>query len=480
MTQYIVKTKYGLIQGKSGKTSGNILFLGVPFAKPPVDNLRYRPPQEPDYWAGVKNCSTYAPACVQQMRPGEDFPISEDCLYLNIYKPNVSEGTYLPVMFWIHGGAFRGGRTSDPEFNGEALAKKGVIVVTAAYRLSALGFFSTEELEAKTGGTYNLGLLDQLAALRWVMENIRAFGGDSQRITVFGQSAGGISTRMHLVSPLSRGLFTRAIIQSGGGLNEADLVRPKQEFQSLCQKCLDTLGWNTSELFSQPASVLVSKLELAAKEVLQGKELALFQPFVDHCVLPDVPGICIRNGDYAQIPIICGTVSGDAWMFSRKVQDRIPQGKRDAYMRGFALSPSQAWGQLQVNTGRPSIYTYYMDRKQPPKSDGLSINHVRFGSDTPHTSEIAYIFGTLDTRSAAYQPYDKYLSELMMSYWTNFAAYGDPNGSGLPLWPIYARDTYASMHFGQDKIGVEKLIQGQEEKHVIAYTIDHPGMLCSF
>lgn len=474
MNNCIVKTQYGLIQGVAGEREGIFVYRGVPFAKAPVGKLRFCPPQEPDEWSGVRQCFRYAPASVQCRRPEDDFEISEDSLYLNVFTSAKSAGEKLPVFVWLHGGAYKAGRTSDPEFNGEALAQKGAVVVTAAYRLGALGFFSTAQLEEKTRGAYNLGLLDQRAALKWVQDNIEAFGGDPERVVLFGQSAGGMSTRMQVVSPLSRGLFSRAVIHSGGGLNEADLVRPKEEFQSLCQTCLDRLGWSLEDILTIDAEELVVKLEQVARDVLEGKEMALFQPFIDRCVLHDVPGNSILRGEYADIPIICGTVLGDSGMFHRKVREKIPN---DNYRRGFALSPGHAWGKLQVQTGRTPIYTYFMDREQPLRSN---VDKNRYGWETPHSADIAYVFGTLAARQQSYTDYDYNLSNVMMAYWLNFAKTGDPNGEGLPIWPKYEKDTPCAMHFGQDRICAENVVQTPEEQYVIDYTIENPGMLCEF
>jgi para-nitrobenzyl esterase len=470
-------TQYGPVRGVAGTREGNACFLGIPFAKAPVGALRFCPPQEPEVWTEVRECDTFAPGCVQGFRPGESFPISEDCLYLNVFTPAKQQAEKLPVLVWIYGGAFKGGRTADPEFNGEAMAAKGAVVVTVSYRCGALGFFTTAELEERIGSAYNVGLLDQLMALKWVHHNISAFGGDPERVMIYGQSAGGMSVRMQLVSPLSKGLFSRAVVESGGGLNEGDLVRPKEEFQQLCQKCLDQLGWTVEDLFSRNGVEVNTQLEAIARQVLEGKELALFQPFQDGYTLPDVPGKLIWKGAYPEIPVICGTVAGDAWMFTRKVRGELTDPK---YFRGFALSPGQAWGRRQLQLGRAPIYTYYMDRTQPRKErNDYQHGAPPFGADTPHSSEIAYVFGTLDVRSLPYTEYDATMSETMMSYWLNFAKTGDPNGAGLPEWPAYQGEEPLTMHFGNEAICAEPVVQNPEEERAIAYTLAHPGMLSS-
>ena len=469
-----VKTAYGIVEGISGRLPGNTVFRGIPFALPPVGGLRYMPPQEPKGWEGVLRCDSFSKACIQERWSGGSDGMSEDCLTLNIYTPADSGQESLPVLLWIYGGAFRGGDASDPEFDGEALAAKGAVVVTINYRCSALGFFSTKELEERTGFAGNLGIMDQIAALKWVQKNIAAFGGDPHRVTIFGQSAGGISVRMLLVSQIVKGLFHRAIVESGGGLNEADLVRPKEEFQDLCQKCMDALGWDVEDLFSRDAHEVNRALEDAARTQLEGRELALFQPFVDNLTLLDVPGKCIARGESADVPVICGTVAGDSWMFSRKVREQVSD---DACYRGFSFVSSQSWGRRQLELGRMPIYAYYMDRKQPPRELNFRRGVPPYGASTPHCSEIAYVFGTLSARNLPYVELDYQISAQMQDYWLNFAATGDPNGSGLPRWPQFTEESRLTLHIGDKGISAENVIQNVLEERVVTYTMEHPGML---
>ena len=468
------QTIYGRAEGITGKDAAVTVFRGIPYAKPPVGVLRLRPPVEPEAWEGTRRFDTFSKACIQSVWPGAGpMETAEDCLALNLYTPAASEHERLPVLFWIYGGAFRGGNGADLEFDGEALAAKGAVVVTINYRCTALGFFSTKELEAREGAGGNLGLLDQIAALRWVQKNIAAFGGDPERVTIFGQSAGGISVRMLLTSPLAKGLFSRAIVQSGGGLNEADPVRTKEEFQALCRQCLDTLGWTVEDLLEREADEVREKLETAAREVLAGREVALFQPFLDGVSLTEVPGKAIARGAYADVPVICGTVAGDSWMFSRKVREQV---KDPACFRGFSLSPSQSWGRRQLELGRAPIYTYYLDRRQPPRDMHFRRGAPPFGEFAPHSTEIAYVFGTLAVRKQAHEPLDYALSEQMQQYWVNFAAAGDPNGLGLPAWPLFT-ETRQTLHIGDDGIAAENAVQNDAEDRVITYTMEHPGLL---
>jgi carboxylesterase type B len=203
------------------------------------------------------------------LHPDESFEISEDCLYLNVFTPAESRDESLPVLFWIYGGGFSGGRTSDPEFYGEQLCEEGAVLVTISYRCGPLGFFNLPELEKKGFGG-NLGLMDQVAALKWVQENIAQFGGDPTRVLVHGQSAGGMSTRMQLTDPMAQGLFSRAVIQSGGGFNEADLVRPYDEFTGICASSLEHIGCTLDDAMKMDAAEFTQTM-LHAKYVVPAR-----------------------------------------------------------------------------------------------------------------------------------------------------------------------------------------------------------------
>lgn len=505
-------TKYGIVQGvPAERNAAHTVFRGIPYAKPPVGELRFSRPIEPDGWDGVRICDTFSPDCIQGGRMGGGGPaenISEDCLYLNVYTPAENGDEKLPVLFWIYGGGFSGGRSSNPEFDGEAINSKGAILVTINYRCGPLGFFALPELDEKYGGSANLGLLDQIQALKWVHENIGAFGGDPAKVMVFGQSAGGMSTRMLLSSPLTDGLMTRAVIESGGGLNEADPVRPAEEFKEICSKCLETLGWTFEDVMTKDAYEVFSKLSETAKKVINEPVVGVFQPFVDGVVLTDVPGNLVKAGKYHDIPVMCGTVSGDYRMFSIRVKKLL--GDDNVTMaRGFALSPGLAWARMQARTGRTPIRTFYMDREQPqgamggpggpggrpggpgghgpggpgggPAPNSPFAGGPVFGNGTPHSSEIAYIFGTLDykekSRGMKFDEFDHEMSDAMTSYWVNFAASGDPNGEGLPEWPLYTDETPLTMHFANGYFKAEDVVESEDEIKVFDHVEKHPGLL---
>ncbi len=470
-----VRTTYGIVTGADGRRPGNTVFRGIPFAKPPVGALRFAPPQPPEPWEGELLCDTFSPACIQTRKDVCDFEISEDCLYLNIWTPAETGTEKLPVLFWVYGGVFQGGRGSDPRFDGDALAAKGSVVVTINYRCNMFGFFSTRELEERQGQAANAGILDQIMALRWVRDNIAAFGGDPERVMVFGYSAGGVSGRMLLSSPLARGLFSRVAVQSGGGLNEADAVRTKEEFQTLCQRCLDALGWSLDDLLEKDAGEVFEKMTAASRGILdEMQELALFQPFLDNVTLSDVPGRCIARGEAADVPVICGTVAGDSWMFTRKVREQLDSPE---YFRGFALAPGQAWGRRQLQLGKRPIYAYYIDKKQPTEEQSYYTHgKPRIGASTPHGTEVLYLFETFESTGQTYADADYEIAGKLQDYWLNFARTGDPNGGDLPEWPPYG-ESHLTLHIGDDGIAAENVVLSSKEERAITYTMEHPGML---
>ena len=462
-----VKIKQGWVIGKPGKLPGTMAFLGIPYAKPPVGELRYKAPQLPVSWEGIRDCSEFGPSCIQPQR-GEQFPISEDCLYLNVYTPAQSSDERLPVMFWIYGGGFNGGRADTPILDGDEINRRGVVLVTVNYRCGVMGFCALPGWE----NGVNAGILDQIAALKWVKENIAAFGGDPDCVTIFGQSAGGVSVRMLLTSPLSQGLFHRAVIQSGGGLNEADPIRPKNEFMSVCQRALDYLGWTEADLMQRDAVEITEAMNAAARACSDTFEVGFFQPFLDEYSIMEVPGVLIAKGQYQDVPIMCGTVAGDSWMFSRKVRNQLTDV---VHFRALSYAASQAWAQLNIHTGRKPTYTYFMDRKQPVEPNPHWRNGPPpYGAETPHTSDVAYVFGHRDISGLPFEVLDMELSQMMCSYWCNFAKNGDPNGDGLERWPMDA-----PMHFGDHGCKAESIILTSQEQRVVDYTIALPGLLTS-
>jgi len=465
-------TRYGVVSGVRCENSKNTIFKGIPYAKPPVGKLRFAPPQSPDPWEGVRVCDTWSSACIQQNRrhspESEKLNTSEDCLYLNIWTPAESPDEKLPVMFWIHGGGFCNGAGFQKEFDGEAMNRRGVILVTVNYRCGVLGFLALPQLTAASPmhASGNYGIQDEIMALKWVRENISAFGGDAGNITAFGQSAGGISTRMLLVSPLCRGLFQHAIVQSGGGLNEADAVRPLEEMSEICDKARLSLGFSLDDLMQKDAEEVHARMSEAVDTILEKKELFFFQPCIDGYSLFDVPGKSIHDGRFADMDIMCGTVSGDSMMFTRKVRDNLTDNP--AAQRAFAYTPGISWARHQIRTGRKPIYTYFFERNLPGDSRGA-----------PHASELGYMFGTLSRLDRPWEPLDYALSEAMLDYWTNFAKHGSPNGGNQPAWTPFTEEAPFTMDISDNGLAVKDLTDNAEAEKVVAFIEAHPGFLVS-
>ncbi|MCD8022902.1 MAG: carboxylesterase family protein [Lachnospiraceae bacterium] len=404
-------TKYGPVKGVPGNDPHTTVFRGIPYAKPPVGELRFAPPQEPESWSEVLECAKFRNACIQFERRRSNGPIfyktssprecarevsqSEDCLYLDIYTPALSVGDKLPVMVWIYGGGFNSGYSFHPAYDGEEINRKGCILVTINYRCNVMGFLA---LDGVASG--NMGMLDQVLALKWVQENITSFGGDKDNVLIFVQSAGGMSTKFHLVSPLSRGLFHKAIIHSGGGLNGADPTRPVEELKEISQKCLDILGWTKEDLMTRDASEISVCMGDTAEDMLKdNKELFVFQPCIDGVYLTEIPEISLKEGKMADVDVIDCTVEGDSWMFSRKVRDQLMD--RPEVLRAFSYASTQSLARSQNRIGGKSIRTFYWERHVPGDHRGA-----------PHGCDLQYMFGTLSRFERPWTSYDLELSYL--------------------------------------------------------------------
>lgn len=454
-----VRVEGGLVEGIV--ENGLAIYKGIPFAAPPVGDLRWRPPQPVKSWEGVLKAHFFAPACPQAQLAIPIFPAvetSEDCLHLNVWTPAASQQESLPVMVWIYGGGFAMGATSTPFYDGRQLARRGVVIVSIAYRVGPLGFLTHPELTAesprKVSGNY--GLLDQIAALQWVQRNIKAFGGDPGRVTIFGESAGGMSVSMLAASPLAKGLFHRAICQSGGSFGP---IRRANETEGM-QLLADAESKGVEFAKRMGAESLAELRKVSPDQWLQdpAAQMGGVWPVVDGYVIVDDQYRLYEAGKYNDVPVLIGTNSDEGSMFSRSVSpkeyekgvrerfgpfaDRVLElypGKTSAQtFRGAAdlirdvvfAWPTWTWARLQSKTGTSPVFVYYFEQKQSRpllalvlKSDGAS-----------HGSEISYVFnhvypGTSDA--------EKTLSDRMAAYWTNFAKHGNPNGENLPHWPVF-------------------------------------------
>lgn len=429
------QTKYGAVQGVPCGNPTYTVFRGIPYGAPTDGENRFSAPKPPKAWEGVRMCDTFSDICMQaspiQGLPFGDFFLkefypyryqcSEDSLCLNVWTPAQSSDEKLPVMVWIHGGGFGSGYGHEMEFDGEALCKAGVILVTINYRLNFFGFFAHPELSAVDphGVSGNYGILDQIAALRWVQENIGAFGGDKDNVTIFGQSAGGASIIAHLISDLSEGLFHKAIIQSGTFTLLGDMMMgTREEGEQWGQKACEYLGKTVEELRAMPLEEANAALEEAQRHIGPAPKL-----IVDGYVFKERPLDALKSGQWKNVPTMSGSVRGDK---------DLSVG-RDKELKAAGIDPTQATfmgdafvGLCQAENGRTPAYIYLFD----PEIPGHDIYHFVEDGLPYHSAELWYIFGTLDRCWRDFSGGHYELSKLMIQYWTNFAKYSDPNGCG--------------------------------------------------
>jgi para-nitrobenzyl esterase len=472
------------IQIESGKLLGVltpdqkvIAYKGIPFAQPPVEDLRWRPPQPVHKWRHVLLARDFGQHCIQSGSYPDmvfhDPGPSEDCLTLNVWAPSDSKPAKkspgLPVMVWIYGGGFTTGGTSENRQDGQFLAHRGVIVVSMNYRLGIFGFFAHPELtsESANHASGNYGLMDQAAAIAWVRRNISAFGGDPSNITIFGESAGSFSVSSLMASPVAKDLFSKAIGESGGALYSAGLGYPPREDAEQTNVAWAERAFGSSKLFYLRS--------LTTEEVLKGATARTnpppprFGPIVDGYFLPDSVPTIYADGKQAHIPLLGGwnanegrpsvvptadsfnvqahTEFGPAALkflaaYPATTDEQALQSAGDYAGDKFIAFSTWAWLEAQVKTGIAPVYRYFFDLGSP----GDRNHKASLGAF--HSDDIEYVFGALDSRpQMAIRPEDRALSELMQQYWTNFAKTGDPNAPGLPKWPAYnAADNYQVMH----------------------------------
>lgn len=426
--------KQGRIAGV--EKDGYTLFRGIPYAKPPVGELRWRAPREPEPWDGVYRADKWPNRSMQEDREdpfyGKEFrdepeyqtAVSEDSLYLNIWTPAKAAGEKLPVAFWIHGGAFMGGYGHEKEFDGEGYCKRGVILVTINYRLGPIGFLAHHWLseenraEGKPAVSGNYGILDQIAALRWVRENIEAFGGDPDNITVFGQSAGCMSVQTLVSSTLTRGMISKAILQSGVGLSY-DHTLAKAELEGV--QFAANAGVNSLE---EMRALSFEQIMAAAGPIIMKGFATMelpYTPVIDGVVLENGYNSALEQGKTHNIPYMVGSTMNDI----ATSRDELTKGER-----GKVYAGSKKWCQELLNNGRNPGFLYYFTRQLPGDDAGAF-----------HSSELWYTFGTYGRCWRPMTEGDAKLSETMLDYWTNFMKTGGPNGAGLPVWKPYRDDS---------------------------------------
>jgi para-nitrobenzyl esterase len=466
-----VKVDTGKLQGKSDGTID--AFLGIPYAAPPVGDLRWKPPVRRAKWKGARKATEFGSRCMQTRVYDDmifrDPGISEDCLFLNVWTP-VKRSGKLPVMVWIYGGGFVSGATSEPRQDGTNLAKQGVVVVSMNYRLGIFGFFVHPDLARESGrnSAGNYGLLDQVAALEWVKRNIAAFGGDPGNVTIFGESAGAYSVSELMASPVAKGLFHKAIGESGGAFASHGLPLPSlaESSQAGAKFASDSFG----------AKSLVDLRAVPAEKVLETAAAAKtirFAPNVDGYFLDETVAAIFAADKQSDVPLLAGwnmdeadsaaagVQRGQAAKLKETAQNDFGD-KADEFLKHYsAESDAQAersqkdyaddrfiafstwkWLEAQKSTGKSPVYRYRFDMlhptdpKRPPNAGAY------------HSAEIEFVFGALDSENwIRWRPEDHALSALMGKYWSNFARTGDPNGPSLPEWPVYdAKSEWQTMH----------------------------------
>ena len=450
------RTGDGLLQGV--RQGDVIVYKGVPFGAPPTGELRWRAPQPVKPWAGVRKADAFGPGCIQPepppTSPGRGGTYSEDCLYLNVWRPAEAKGP-LPVMVWFYGGGFTGGSAAWDLFDAANLARHGVMVVTFNYRLGALGFLAHPDLTAESPhhASGNYGYMDAIAALKWVRRNAAALGGDPGRVTLFGQSAGGIMISDLEVSPEARGLFHRVIGESTGDLYPMGTVpgpKPLAEVEKLGADYAKTLGAPTLEALRKlPASALLAAPPWA-------------RPIVDGWIVPTDANKAFSEGRQTDVPTLVGTNAQEANFpaplppitaaeFHKNWETYFKPHLAEleaAYPFTTDAEATQArleflgdinmrwtiwtWAALQSRTGKAPAFFYHFEQPEPLKDVAL-----RKALGAPHASELFFVFQ--DDRMAGWdwKAEDRTLAEQMARYWTNFAKTGDPNGPGLPAWPRF-------------------------------------------
>jgi para-nitrobenzyl esterase len=496
-----VKIANGAIESTVPPKDGVRTFKGIPFGQPPVGELRWREPQPVKNWKGVRNADQFGPRCMQRTTPGADYwfrsnGMSEDCLYLNVWTPARSGGERLPVLVYIFGGGFQNGDGSEPRYDGESMARRGMVAVTVNYRTNIFGFFSHPELtrESPQRASGNYGLLDQAAALRWVRQNIAAFGGDPMRVTIAGESAGSLSVSALMASPLSRNLIAGAIGESGALISTlppralAETEKDGLHFgEAAGAPTLAALRALNAEKIQE---ILARQAESRAPGGRGGPGAAgvprlRYSPNLDGYFLPKTLPEVFEAGEQSRIPLLAGSNSEEAGarsilgqgeptvasfteavrklygesagrvleVYTPKTPDEVLQAATDLASARFISLGTWKWTELQMRTGGKPVYRYLYARPRPPYlgMPGQPPPASQTGPPGPrgaaHSAEIQYAMGNLglDPRYA-WEPDDRKVSATIQGYFVNFIKTGNPNGSGLPDWPAYdAKGGYLRM-----------------------------------
>jgi len=452
-------------------TYGVRLFRGIPYAAPPVGNLRWRPPQPIIPWQGAKAADHFSPVCMQPATDTEGngwreglVPMSEDCLYLNVWTPAQSATAKLPVMVFIHGGGNTRGAASENQYDGAYLAKKGVVFVSLNYRMNVFGFLAHPELTSESDhhSSGNYALLDQIAALRWIQRNIASFGGDPNMVMIFGHSAGASNVNSLMATPLAKGLFHRVLAESGNNLSSRTSLA---EAEKSGVKFSEALG----------ASSIAALRQKSAEEILKAPRSQM-GPVVDGWVLPESVYSIFAAGKQNDVPLIVGSVADDtpgpgatptkaaeAQTYAQNTFHELagkylklyPAGtdaeaakSAHAFRTNSALASAKAWATLQTQTGKSKAYWYYFTHISPMPKGLMWGGRPAQDWGAYHGSELVYVFNAFPLQDWDWRPMDRNLGDIVSSIWTNFVKTGSPNGSGLPEWPAFDPKSDILMNFG--------------------------------
>ena len=462
---------------KGVEANGLIVFKGIPFAAPPVGDSRWRLPQPPKKWSGVRSAAEYGSDCMQLPFPGDAAPLgvkpSEDCLYLNVWTPSLNPAKKLPVMVWIYGGGFVNGGSSPAVYDGSQFAKRGVVFVSFNYRLGRFGFFAHPALTKENPSALlgNYGYMDQIAALHWVQRNIAAFGGQPGNVTVFGESAGGGSVHTLLTSPLAKDLFQKAIIESGGGRGLLGGSRYLSREVPGGPPSAESVGLAFAKkagITGEDAAALAALRKLPAESVVDGLNMATMftptysGPMIDGKVIVEAPDVAYLAGHWSKMPVMVGANSMDIGFGRSKNKEELfaqfgansdkakaaydPDGSAKLPVLvmlvaadQMMIEPSRYIAAMAAAAGQPAYeyrFSYVAEsmRKQWPGA--------------PHATEIPFVFDTVEARYGKdLTPADKATAQAANAYWVNFAKTGNPNGAGLPDWPAYTPQADILMDF---------------------------------